>query len=251
MQKGYDARVYPLRQVGRGGVNCRFTVNRVTTTFVGIDVGGERKGFHAVALQGGAFVATLADSDPAVIAGWCRQLKAVVVAVDVPCGWSDGGASRLAERSLAIGGNKISCFATPTRARANRSNFYKWVFNGERLYRQLAKHYLLFDGSRRAGLTGFETFPHAVVCALAGRVVLARPKAETRRNALRQLGYDVSSLSNVDLVDALETQLAASRAAANLLSALGAELTGTPHNGKISVPSVSTTGSRGRPRKSA
>ena len=52
------------------------------------------------------------------------------------------------------------------------------------------------------------------------------------------------------LVDALETQLAASRAiAANLLSALVAELTGTPHNGKISVPSVSTTGSRGRHRK--
>ena len=52
------------------------------------------------------------------------------------------------------------------------------------------------------------------------------------------------------MVDALETQLAASRAiAANLLSALVAELTGTPHNGKISVPSVSTTGSRGRPRK--
>ena len=53
------------------------------------------------------------------------------------------------------------------------------------------------------------------------------------------------------LVDALETQLAASHAtAANLLSALVAELTGTPRNGKASVPSVSTTGSRGRPRNS-
>ena len=174
----------------------------VKTTVVGVDVGGERKGFHAVALQGGTFVATLADSDPAVIVSWCRQLKAVVVAVDAPCGWSAGGASRLAERSLVMGAHKIHCFATPTRARANKSNFYKWVFNGERLYRQLAKHYLLFDGSRRAGLTCFETFPHAVVCALAGRVVAARPKRETRRNALRQLGYDVSSLSNVDLVDA-------------------------------------------------
>ena len=52
-------------------------------------------------------------------------------------------------------------------------------------------------------------------------------------------------------VDALEQQLAASRAtAANLLSALVAELTGTPHNGKVSVPSTSTTGRRGRPRKS-
>ena len=52
------------------------------------------------------------------------------------------------------------------------------------------------------------------------------------------------------LVDALETQLAASRAtAANLLSAFVAELTGSPHNGKLSFPSASTTGSRGRPRK--
>ena len=52
------------------------------------------------------------------------------------------------------------------------------------------------------------------------------------------------------LVDELETQLAASRAtAANLLSAFVAELTGSPHNGKLSFPSASTTGSRGRPRK--
>jgi hypothetical protein len=53
------------------------------------------------------------------------------------------------------------------------------------------------------------------------------------------------------LVDALETQLAASRAtAANLLSALVAELIGTPNDGKVSFPSASTTGRRGRPRKS-
>ena len=53
------------------------------------------------------------------------------------------------------------------------------------------------------------------------------------------------------LVDALETQLAASRATAtNLLSALVAELTGSPNDGKVSVPSVPGTGRRGRPRKS-
>ena len=53
------------------------------------------------------------------------------------------------------------------------------------------------------------------------------------------------------LVDALETQLAVSRAtAANLLSALVAELTGTPNDGKVSVSSASSTGRRGRPRKS-
>ena len=57
------------------------------------------------------------------------------------------------------------------------------------------------------------------------------------------------------LVDALETQLAASRAtAANLLAALVAELTGTPNPGKVSVPTNTSTstgiGRRGRPPKS-
>lgn len=177
-------------------------MNEVATTVIGIDVGGERKGFHAVALQDGTFVATLAHSDPEVVASWCRQQNAAVVAVDAPCGWSDGGSSRLAERSLAVGAHKIHCFATPTRARAKQSQFYAWVFNGERLYNQLFKHYALFNGTRRSSLTCFETFPHAVVCALAGRVVAAHPKRETRRNALRQRGYDVGSLTNVDFVDA-------------------------------------------------
>ena len=174
----------------------------VKTTVVGIDVGGERKGFHAVALRSGAFVATLSDRDPAVIVRWCRKQNATVVAVDAPCGWSVGGSSRMAERSLAIGAQKIHCFATPTRARAKQSRFYAWVFNGERLYNQLFKHYALFNGARRAGPACFETFPHAVVCALAGRVVLAHPKRETRRAALRKPGYEVSMLSNVDFVDA-------------------------------------------------
>jgi len=46
------------------------------------------------------------------------------------------------------------------------------------------------------------TFLHAVVCALAGRVVVARPKPETRCNALRQRDCDVGRFTNVDFVDA-------------------------------------------------
>ena len=57
------------------------------------------------------------------------------------------------------------------------------------------------------------------------------------------------------LVDALETQLAASRATAtNLLAAIVAELTGTPNTDKVSVPASTNTGTgtgrRGRPPKS-
>ena len=53
------------------------------------------------------------------------------------------------------------------------------------------------------------------------------------------------------LVDVLETQFAASRAtAAIFLSSLVAELTGTLNNGKVNIPSASTTDRRGRPQQS-
>ena len=53
------------------------------------------------------------------------------------------------------------------------------------------------------------------------------------------------------LVDESETQLAAARTtAANLLSALVAELSVITNNAKVSIPKVSTTGSHGRPPKS-
>jgi len=179
---------------------------------VGIDVGGKRKGFHAVALLDGCFVDKKADSDPEVIVNWCIGHGAKVVAVDAPCRWSLSGKSRLAERALEIAGEKIHCFATPTYedALANKKRFYDWVFNGEKLYRRLESHqYLRFNDEQTKGQTCIETFPHAVVCAMAGRVVAAKPKASVRRKALRNKGYDDSSLPNIDFVDAALCAVAA------------------------------------------
>lgn len=173
-------------------------------TVVGVDVGGVNKGFHAVALRGGRFVDAKTINAPAHVADWCMNHAAHFVAVDAPCAWSESGSSRLSERDLNIGGQTIQCFKTPTRERAlkNASGFYGWVFNGEQLYRELVKRYPLFDGQRGDAHAVFETFPHAVVCALAGKVVTAKPKAKTRRKALCDQGYDDSVLPNIDFVDA-------------------------------------------------
>ncbi len=76
------------------------------------------------------------------------------------------------------------------------------MFNGERLYRALAGEYELFDGTARSGRTCFETFPHAIMCALDGLPVKAGGKATTRRAALTSRNYDVRNLTSIDFVDA-------------------------------------------------
>jgi len=170
--------------------------------FVGIDVGGVTKGFHVVALHG-RNVERKTSPHAAEIARWCIE-RSDVVAVDAPCGWSQVGSSRLSERELKLSGRKINCFSTPTRtmAQAHRKHFYDWVFNGEELYCELRAYYQLFNGERPEGPTCFETFPHAIVCALIGKVVPAKPKNSTRREVLRNLGCDDRPLKSIDFVDA-------------------------------------------------
>ncbi len=176
-------------------------------TFVGIDVGGARKGFHAVLVCDGRILGKKAERDPDAMATWCLENEASVVAVDAPCRWSVAGKSREAERELNR--QRLHCYYTPTRAGALNRSFYQWVFNGEKLYRALGCRYPLFSGPHGGGRVCFETFPHAVVCALEGRVVPARPKNITRRTVLQRRGFDVSMLSCIDFVDAALCALAA------------------------------------------
>lgn len=184
----------------------------------GVDVGGPRKGYHAVALVGGD-VALCHSTDPAVIAGWCIKLGARHVGVDAPCRWSRDGRRRPAEAALNAAG--IACFASPTRDAAlaheaaaqqrARAGWYGWMFEGERLYRQLLSHYALYGGASDRAPCCFETFPQAVACALAGRIVSAKQKRAVRRGLLTQAGIDIRALTNIDKVDAALCALAAQR----------------------------------------
>ena len=110
-----------------------------------------------------------------------------------------------------LGKQHIHCFATPTREQARHRDFYKWVFNGEKLYDCLTAQYPLFDGQWANKQMCMETFPYAVVCALAGQVISARPKSRVRRTALRNSGYDDSELPNIDFVDAALCAVAADK----------------------------------------
>jgi predicted nuclease with RNAse H fold len=180
-------------------------------TAVGIDVGGERKGFHAVAFQGKNLHDLRTCTSPDALARWCSQLPhADVIAVDAPCEWSTCGKSRAGERQLANEG--IRCFCTPQEesVKSRGAHFYGWVFNGMRLYRSLENlGYRRFPCNGDADRVCFETFPHAIVWALRGRVIPARHKASSRRELLSDMGYAISQLRNVDFVDAALCAVAA------------------------------------------
>ncbi|MFM7653238.1 MAG: DUF429 domain-containing protein [Vulcanococcus sp.] len=176
---------------------------------VGIDVGGTRKGFHAVALRGGRDVECCTTNDAARLAAWCSGVDAALVAVDAPCRWRQGEVARLAERELMRDG--MACFVSPTREQASAcsTGFYGWMVCGEALYRELdIRGYPLVERpedllrQRRC----FETFPHAITRqlhrALGLEPAAAPRKREQRRALLERLGVDCTALTSIDWIDA-------------------------------------------------
>lgn len=199
-------------------------------TFIGIDVGGPRKGLHAVALRGSEFE-VLALRDIAAVTNWVAKHKPAAIAIDAPCAWSAHGASRECERSLHLDGQRISCFSTPTEQKARGRSFYDWVRHGLALYAALSDAYPLYSGRRPRGRVMCETFPQAVACMLAGRKVPARNKSRVRRQVLSEAGYDPGGLHNIDQVDAALCALAAKALMQNLHQKFG-----NPQEGFIVTP---------------
>lgn len=209
-------------------------------TVIGIDVGGSRKGFHAVALSAGAWAGQLATSEVQELAHWCHSvIGAQLIAVDAPCRWSVDGRARPCERELNAAG--IRCFASPSRAAAvsHPSNYYGWMLQGEALYRELEASHPLLSGLPPAGLPPsapacFETFPHAITWQLRGGNAAARQKRLQRRALLEQAGIHAASLTSIDWIDAALCALAAH----HLASGRPCRAYGEPASGLIVVPEL-------------
>jgi predicted nuclease with RNAse H fold len=191
-------------------------VSPIGSTVVGIDVGGARKGFHAVALQHNRPLQRFHSTDAQQLAAWCNDQGAELVAVDAPCRWRDTKHARAAERQLL--GDGIACFLTPSRpqALASSSGFYGWMFCGEALYRQLDHHGYPLAQSADALASQrccVETFPHAITCQLHRKLGLepaqASRKREQRGALLERLGVDCRPLSSIDWIDAALCAVAA------------------------------------------
>ena len=187
---------------------------------IGVDVGGPKKGFHAVALRGGQFFEQYATLDVREVVSWCRKLEASAIGIDASCCWSRTGRSRPCERALAAEG--FHTFATPSRTIGERNPFYRWMCNGAELFRLLTPQYQLFDGKYSTGsAVCFETFPHAVACALAKKILPAKNKRTDRPRLLCEAGLSIDSLTNIDMVDAALCALTADHLLAGSFKSYG------------------------------
>lgn len=175
----------------------------------GIDVGGEKKGFHLVALRDASIIGKLTTREPDEAVAWCRKMEAAIVGVDAPSGWccDPGKGRRQAEDFLSIRG--YASFPTPSRERALHNPANAWMLNGERLYTTLVPEYPLFRGTTPEGRFCFETYPYLASCGLAGRRLDAQFKRRDRRDIVRSAGIDDRPLKNGDFLDAAICALAA------------------------------------------
>lgn len=210
----------------------------VSATVAGIDVGGANKGYHLAILRAGQVIHVEQSREAMRLAATCRQFAVAAIGIDAPSQWATAGGGRAAERALARAG--MSCFATPTRERAaaNATGFYDWMFQGEELYRALA---VTHPPLRTAGHAGasccFETFPHAITCALLGvTVASAKQKRVQRRQALERVGIATTALRSIDAVDAALCALAAACLLRGAVRAYGEAA-----DGHIFVPEFAAT----------
>jgi predicted RNase H-like nuclease len=188
---------------------------------VGIDVGGVKKGYHAVLHINQRYHAHFHSTDPYALAEWAQQFEPNVIAIDAPSMFSLKGGSRTGERDLVKNG--MRCFYTPTRAAAEKSRFYDWVFNGERLYQALAMPH--FDGHSFAQACLIETFPHGIETAYRQSQTQVKPsgnKLTRRLSALANItAYDTQHLTNIDFIDAALCAVAADHCLADRISIYG------------------------------
>jgi len=179
-------------------------LQETSITVAGIDIGEVRKGNHLVVLKGRDILCSINHPDPNYLVQQCHERDVSVIGIDSPCGWGLPDFGRAAEKALAK--ERIFCFSTPVREQAvfHQAGFYNWMLNGEKVYQGLANtHPLLTNPKYTSGKACFETFPHAIACAMLGTdVASAKLKRKQRRQILENSGINTDSLKSIDAIDA-------------------------------------------------
>ena len=181
--------------------------------WAGVDVGGTRKGFHAVVIDERAIVSGPRSlATPTDTASWLASFEPMLTAVDGPIAPApDGWGWRPCERELAQAVCGIRW--TPSQDALERSpGYYGWVLNGLALYDLLAAE----------KLQAVECFPTASFTRWAGKRPSGTSRAVWTRDALRNLGLDrLPARTNQDERDAIAAAVTARLHAGGLTEMFG------------------------------
>ncbi len=169
---------------------------------LGIDVGGERKGFDLVLLdEARTVLETARHVSVAQLPGLIDAWRPDCVGIDSPPMWG-AGRERVTETELRRHG--LSFYQTPWLPEKQTNAFYLWMVHGFRAF-EAARDcgYKLFDGAGGVQGCAFETFPNAIAAVLTGRNRPPEVRKETwRRGVLEAQGIDAAALRGPDQVDA-------------------------------------------------
>jgi predicted nuclease with RNAse H fold len=172
------------------------------TKALGLDVGGRRKGFDAVLMDGSRAVLDSRtripiEDLPKLIPKW----EPDVIAIDSPYAWA---ITKERETERFLRGLGISLYQTPWQEEKKSHPFYAWMIAGFEAFRaSIESGYRLFDGGRSVDGYCIEVYPHASAVVLGGGLRPPEiPKHRWRRSVLRSEGIDPAALQGPDHVDA-------------------------------------------------
>lgn len=195
----------------------------MTRWWVGVDVGGRRKGFDVAVLDDHDHVRLHRTRDVAEVVAWAGG--AMRVGVDGPAAWAPHGeASRPDERAFVRAGIcGIRYTPDEAHARARTDDHLDWVWQGLALYRALAA----------AGVPTVEVFPTAAWTRWLGPRA-GRSRAQWSHAGLRRLRtaglVDHPQATTQDARDAVAAALTARQVTRDTVERFGT----------LAVPAVGT-----------
>jgi predicted nuclease with RNAse H fold len=181
------------------------------TRWIGVDVGGQRKGFDAAVIDDRAVLALRDHLTVAQVAGLVAEFGPAVVAIDSPGHCAPAGqTARDDERRLA----RTVCGIrwTPDEQHVRASPYYAWIVEGLALFGALAG----------GGAEVIEVFPTASWTRWLGRRA-GRSRADWTRDGLAALGLaGVPARTSQDQRDAIAAAVTARQHTWGQTEAIGA-----------------------------
>lgn len=180
------------------------------TRWLGVDVGGKRKGFDVALIDDRRLLALQGRLNHEAVVGLVETHRPKIVAIDSPrCCAPDGETTRAGERELT----KAICGIrwTPDERRVHESPYYAWIVEGLALYRALST----------IPVEVIEVFPTASWTRWHGRRGSRSRSVWSRRGLTALCLDDVPQRTNQDQRDAIAAAVTAHQHTQRMTETMG------------------------------